>query len=384
MNPQFLLFAAAVLLAYAASLWWMLRRESVHALLALVALCGVAAALRLVYTTDYPAGLNEDEVKRLFCATAELGRGSLWSDDCTGWPALLEVLFQAQLAPLFGAGRWAIRTYPLVTGVLSVPLTFAAARGLRMRTIGSLVAAALVAVLPWSLLYGRVSSGGELIFHEMLLVAALARLVGGSGRWAEVGIGALGIGGLFYDYGCGRPLVLLPLGAALLARGWRRALCVAVTIVGLLTWAPYVWHAYLPVFLNSFTAHVQVDAATPLWARAATGLLAVGRALVWPLASDGWLTVRAGAVHPWLALALAAVGVLVPKVRSLFLLGGFFLGVAPGMLTDGPAPSAHRLLMAFPFIALAAGSADGCRAGGGDHRGAERGVLLLGRLLDRK
>ena len=54
------LLAAAIVVAYAGALWWLLRRESMVVALALVTLCGLSVSLRLVYTTDYPPGLDED------------------------------------------------------------------------------------------------------------------------------------------------------------------------------------------------------------------------------------------------------------------------------------------------------------------------------------
>jgi len=80
---------AAILLGYAASLWYLLRRESATVLVSLLAVCGLSLCLRLAYTTDYPAGLNEDEPKILMCATQMLRGGTLAYEGCTGLPVLL-------------------------------------------------------------------------------------------------------------------------------------------------------------------------------------------------------------------------------------------------------------------------------------------------------
>ncbi len=351
------LLTAAVLLGYGGALWWLLRRESVAVLLALTAICAVSLALRVVYTGDFPAGYNGDELGKFVGAAQALRSDNLFARDTSGWPVLLNVLFEASLIPVLGATRWAIRSYSHITSVLSTPVAFAALRGFGIGVLPSLASGALIAVLPWSIFYGRVSCGGELIFHELLVVAAVARLGWTGGGWTEVGIGALGLSALLYDYGCGRVILVLPLIAALLAPTWRARLwCVAIAALALVAWLPYVRQD--PAWaLESFTMHVRSEAyQNPVgtWITGLTGALQVFRL---PVAQDAWLTIRHAAVHPPLILALAIVGCLIPSRVSLFLLAGLLIGIAPEALTDNPVPSAHRMLMAFPFVALAAGRA---------------------------
>jgi len=118
-------------------------------------------------------------------------------------PVLLNSLFQAQLVPLVGPSRWAIRLYSLATSVLSSPAAFALGRGAGLAVGASFAVAGFVAVLPWSLFYGRIAIGGELVFHELLLLGALARLLFADGGWAAVSVGAFGQSLLLYDYFCG-------------------------------------------------------------------------------------------------------------------------------------------------------------------------------------
>ena len=112
-----------------------------------------------------------------------------------------------------------------------------------------LVAGGLVAVLPWALYYGRISLGGELIFHQLLLLAALARLIWpeaiarrrrrpGRGPpvdagWREALLAGFALAMLLWDYL--RPAA--PWWAcrcvAALPAGWRRLWCLAVPLVGL-------------------------------------------------------------------------------------------------------------------------------------------------------
>jgi hypothetical protein len=300
----------------------------------------------------------------------------------------MHALFQGQLVPLLGPGRWAIRAYSLVGGVLCIPAAFAAARALQLAVAPSLAAAGLIAVLPWALFYSRVMQGAELTFQQLLLIAALARLVfpfppgEGEGAWGVLprrrgraearpstgdegtwhGVGELALGGfalawMLYGYWCTRSMLGMPLVAAVLARGWRRRLaCLAIAVVALLLYAPYLAANRQSMFVS--------QGVNPAYYASYGDLAHLGQrtldalaAFVWPVAEDGWLTIRTAALHPWLLLVLAAFGALSGIRRGLFLLAGFFGGLAPAVLAWGPFPSTHRMLMAFPFVALAAACA---------------------------
>src|SRR4029453_1450450 len=118
-----------------------------------------------------------DEPKVLYAAGRALAVGDLLAESNISVPILPHALFQGQLIFLFGPGRWAIRTYSLVGGVLCTLAAFAAARALQLAVVPSLAVAGLVVVLPWSLFYSRVMTGTELTFFQLLLIAALARIV---------------------------------------------------------------------------------------------------------------------------------------------------------------------------------------------------------------
>jgi len=345
-----------VLTAYAASLWWLLRREAPVVLVGLLTICLAALSLRLVYTTDFPAGMNEDETKVVARATEMLRDGRLFENGVEG-PVLLNALFQAQLIPWLGPSRWTVRTYSMLTNVLSLAVAFAVGRGLGLRVVPSLGISALLAVLPWSLFYGRISLGGELTFHQLLLLAALARLVFADGGWPEVAIGGLGMGLLLYDYQCGRAMLATPFVAAVLARGRRRWLCLAVLAVALLGWLPYLTRFPSRPFVAA--AHkLHPDYGEKPLATLATKTFTTLQSLVQPVAWDYWMSVRAAAMHPVLILGLALIGACNGLRRSVFLWAGFVAGLIPAVLSIGTMnPSTHRMLMAFPFIALAAGVA---------------------------
>lgn len=348
--------AGLIVLGYVASVWWLLRREAGSVLLALLALCGLSLSLRLVYTTDFPKGLNEDEPKILRCAYEDLMGGSLLGEGCTELPVLLNALFQAQLVPVLGPGRWAIRSYSLVTSVLATAVAFAAARALGFAVIPSLAVGAFITVLPWSLFYGRVSIGGEMVFHQLLLLAALARLVWAErAGWPEVGIGSLGLGLLLYDYFCGFAMLGMPFVAMALARG-RRLLCLAILVVAVAGWIPYM-RAHPPSYEHGMVSRLNPRLfSQPLEVMEEKARFAL-RALREPIGEDWALTIRAAAMHPPLILAMAALGMVLAGRRGPFLVAGFLGGLLPAVVSWGDTISPHRMLMAFPFIALAAGAA---------------------------
>jgi hypothetical protein len=346
-----------ICLVYIGALWWLLRREPAVAFVGLAALCSVALATRVWYTTDYPSGLIEDEPKFLRCAGEALQTGKIFGESCIGIPLLLGSVFEAQLVPLIGPNRWAIRGYSLVTSVLAVPAAFAVGRALMLGISPSLVISAAVAAFPWAIFFGRISLGGELVFHQLLLLAALIRLIWATGGWVEVGFGSVALCALLYDYFAGRVMVGVTLVALLLARGRYRLWCLAILGLAFLGWLPFVLgpQQYAGV---GFTAPPSAAAlvGSPLqvlWASTQASL----RALVVPAGRDDWFTIRSAALHaPWF-LALALLGSLTGVRRGLLLWAGFLGGLAPAILGGGMFPSTHRMLMAYPFIAIAAGCA---------------------------
>jgi hypothetical protein len=350
--------AVAIGIAYGASLWWLLRRESGAAIVGIVALSGLALVVRIWQTNDFPAGLIEDEPKMLRCAGEAFAGGNVYKGECVGIPMLFLTVFEAQLVPLLGPTRWAIRSFSLITSVLAVPAAYAVGRSLALRVGPSLVISALVACLPWSIFFGRIALGGELVFHELLLLAALARMVFAVSSWVAIGVGAIGLCGLLYDYFCGRAMVPMTIVAAVLARGRFRLFAMAVLVLAVIGWLPYL-RSNAPSAAVGFTmqgsrAGMDSDPLGTLWHSTYNTL----RGLVPPAYSrDSWFTIRWASVHPWLLLAVAALGSLTGVRRGLFLWAAFLGGLAPSIMSEGQFPSGHRMLMAFPVIAIAVGCA---------------------------
>lgn len=357
-----------ILAGYAAALWWLLHREDPWTFVALALLCGLSLALRVVWTGAYPWGLFEDEPKFLSCAMRALAQDTIARESCIHIPHLLTALFEAQLVPFLGPTRWAIRTYSLVTGVLATPAAFAAARAMGLRVAPSLTVGGLVAVLPWSIFYGRIALGGELIFHQALLLAGLARLIWKRGGAADACLSGFALCLLLWDYWAGRAMVAMPLVAAVLATGWRRAWCLAALLLAVIGWYPHLATAPLD-------AHVGLSLRTgrgapvpgsfhPGFATAPLDTLIMrvqqaAQTFIAPVAHEAVFTMRSVAMHPLALLILAACGLLSGPRRGLFILAGFVAGVLPGIVSNSFAISAHRIMMAYLFIALGAGSAIG-------------------------
>ena len=217
----------------------------------------LSLALRLVLTDSYPVGLNGDEPKNLSCTVQAVGRGEYLGESCNGPPYLLSAVFAAPLVPLTGPNRWAMRSYSMLLSVLATAAAFAVARAMGLRATAGLVAGGLVAVLPWALYYGRISLGGELIFHQLLLLAALARLIWPEAiarrtappgvelppvdaGWREALLAGFALAMLLWDYTPAAPWWACRCFAALLATGRRRLWCLAVPLVGLVLWMPHL------------------------------------------------------------------------------------------------------------------------------------------------
>jgi len=348
LEHRLLLLAGAILLGYAWSLRALLRRESSTARLVLLLLCICAFALRVVAFSAFPPGMNEDEPKVLACSLDALKKKVVHTEGCSGLPFLLTVLFQAQLVPWLGPNRPSMRFYSILTGTLSVAAAYGAARALQMRALAALSFAALVATLPWSLFYGRIAFGAQLTLHELLLLAGVARIVFRAGGAGAVLMAWFGQTLLLYDYFAGRLFLPFSLVAVVLGRGWRRLLGLVVPLLAFAAWLPY----YLSPAQHRWVPGGRWPALS--LANLLDGLRQVLRVFVWPLAADGWITVRSAAVHPWPILGLAILGCLLMLSRprlALLTFAGFVLGIAPAVATF---PSAHRMMMAYPFISLAA------------------------------
>lgn len=356
--------ALAILGGYVVALRRWLRAEAGTTRLGLALVTLAAAALRLYRSGEFPGYVTEDEAKTLAEAVDVLARGELlpfFRNAEIVFPVTLSVLFKATLVPWLGPTRWAMRAHSILCGVLAVPAAFAVGRAWGFRVAPSLALAAFVATLPWALFYGRVDLGMSIVFHQLLLLAALVRLVGGRGGWPEVAIGGLALSLLLYDYHPGRAMVAMPLLAALLPGPPRRRLqCLAIPAIALAAFVPHVVATgYAPFSLYQTHPGLKLDAgfvADParLWLAVVRHATAFVTPANWP---DPVLSVRFGSWHPWLVLLLAVAGLARSWRFALFVLAGFAAGLLPSLLSGGWGPSSRRLLLAYPFVSIAAAAA---------------------------
>jgi 4-amino-4-deoxy-L-arabinose transferase-like glycosyltransferase len=124
-------------------------------ILPLLLLTLLAFFLRVWRLDKAPPGWRDDELINSLVISQKVldGQWAVYYADASGHEALYHILNAAMLA-LFGPGVAGIRLLSAFLGALTVPLTFLVARRLFGRPVGFL-AAALLAVSFWSLMYSR-------------------------------------------------------------------------------------------------------------------------------------------------------------------------------------------------------------------------------------
>jgi hypothetical protein len=352
---------------YTLAFVWLCWDEPRSVLLALLLLLIGAMTLRLIHP-EFPHGYNDDEPNHyLNSVVAYAVDEPLRPGPDGGLIDFYSALFSAPLAPwapVIGK-RYVIRGYSIVASALSVVAMFAFCRALRMHRSASLAGATLIAVLPWTLYYGRHTVGGELVLNQLLLGTALARLIWqptgvGLGEWL-LGSGALAL--LVLDYWAGLTMLGWPVWAALFVSGWRRrALCLGILVTALCLSAgwwmtsPEVAHLAQSFFGRQdaqgwmLLPTIFVDPLGTLIGRLA---LAVQCLVPPPISemfiySNPWV-----AVHPPLVVALAGVGLLCLRPQlQIFLAGSALLGLLPGLICNLRSINWHRSLLGLPFVAL--------------------------------
>ncbi len=362
----------------ALALWWLLRGVPawVHGVLWLCVVGALAA--RILFITDYPSGFNTDEPEHFWSSVAARRADAPLVPGIKGYCVLFSALFSApfvSLIPTIGS-RFVLRGYSIVFGALGVVAAYTCGRALQLGSAASLTGAALIAVLPWSLFYSRWTVGGEMIFYVLLLGTALARLVcDDRAGWRAGAIGALALALLLYAYWNGLAMVGWAAAALVLMRRWRPRLW-GVALIALALCAWYPWWRVSPLqrtLIGSVTGFVSGQPATRVPATwnltpgladpivAAYRVLMVLRCLVQPVAEWSIWTQPAVLMHPWPVLVAALVGCVGSGWRrGALLASGFVFGVAPGLVSDQPSVSGHRVLLGLPFLAIAAAAGIAC------------------------
>lgn len=353
--------AAGIVIGYGTVLWWVLRREGRGPLLWVAALTLGAAALRLAYLHQYPHAYYEDELKVLYSAKRFADTDWVLGTTSSGLPGFLPAMFQGIPYPWIGQ-FWAVRGYSMVMSCLCVPLAFAVCRKLGCRVASSMFGAVLFGVLPWALLYGRVSQGGEFVFHELLVWWAIAAFVAeeeSRASWfAAVLAGAFGMTLLLYSY---PPLriywhlaIWLAVACARTARARLGLLCVAA--VAFAAYVPALLHPGTLTWCGFWRCGYEGVPNQPWGLTFARKIPALLQALVEPTAEGGAAHgISAGAVHPIWLLPLVLLGMLLTggpaRVRSV-LVSGVVWTALPAVTSMHVGISTHQLLPLFPVISL--------------------------------
>ncbi|HSM57541.1 MAG TPA: glycosyltransferase family 39 protein [Candidatus Sulfomarinibacteraceae bacterium] len=348
----------------------------------------LAFVLRVWQLEAVPPGWSDDELSNIFVLAQKVFQGNyaVYYPDATGLEAPYHVVSGLALA-LFGFNAIGIRLLSSILGTLSVALTYRLGRALFGRGVG-LLAAALLAVSFWSLIYSRVN-----LRHIALPVFLLITFIffwrgvaASRGRQVAAFLWAglfMGLGFYSYFASRGAPLILLAFlfylaiaDRARLRRLWPGAL---------LTFAVAAVLA-LPLLITL----LQLPGADARVAEVAVPLVAAGEGDFEPLRRHIVITLSMfhadgdgeslyniphrpvfgpiGAIFLWSGVLLSAWGVLRPllaRERSrhgpplrrhayAFLLLWWLAGLTPGFLSVPPASLGHTIV-AQPATYLLAG-----------------------------
>ncbi len=308
--------AAALALVYAVILWRMTRQESSLVKVLLLGIVLVATALRLVFTYDYPPGIYPDEILHLVRAWQRFtGQTPLFSaSDGAGMSMALYAVVQGALWQ-FVPAWWAIRLFGIIGGILSVVGIFATARAMGRGTDGALFAAGCASVLPWALLYGRSSMGGEIIWHETIATWALARCIWHDGDWTDAASITFALSLLFYDYFAGRAVIWFVIAMMPILRWRQRWLVAAAVVIAVAAYVPAMLQASERTFIG-FGGTGTAPAAE--WIDRSLRTL---QSLARPVADDAGMSLPSAAVIPVLLLSAGVLGLLWADVRTKGYLG---------------------------------------------------------------
>lgn len=340
--------------------WYRWRRE-ILAAAALGIIVTAVAASRLYFCHFYPPGFYEDEIKDMHFARAAFNGdvSPFIASGGSGLPLLWYAITEGPLHYVVPTW-WTIRLMPIVCGVLSVIGAYGVVRALGRGALAGLFAAACLGALPWAIAYGLTSMGGELIWHELIVLWVLALCVSDAALSPFVLVsGMLALTLLVYDYFAGKAVawMLLPLLPALTRRWWVVVLLLAGTAVlcvpMYLAHNPYMWVGFLP-------GHIMGSASPPAETTVDVILPNLQYALHsfyrGPASTTGSMSLGYVLNTPLPLLLLAGAGWLVASWQVKWLLAVVFVvGLTPGVLTRHV--TSHHIMMAAVAIPLAAACA---------------------------
>ncbi|MCA9984608.1 MAG: hypothetical protein KDE59_09950 [Anaerolineales bacterium] len=350
-----------------------------HLLLIFILL--LAAALRLVWLTDFPPGLTHDEANNGREALTVLDGEFLYISPFGYGREPLYRYVVAGLMALIGPGLFALRLVNVFTGLLAIALSYrwaalALDRGRGIRPV-ALTAAAFMAVSFWPLATSReaLRAGMMPALTAMAAILVWQLLPGGAksrrGRLlSAVGL-ALVIGAAFHNYLAARVWWLLfPAFVLYLALVWRpglRAIWRPLVVTGLLgaaLVAPLFWylrlHPEMQPRLQMFSETVAQLSSGQIRPFAENGLRALG-AFVLPGFGDEFLAynIPGRPLFDPLTGLFFIVGVIVAlwhwrRPAYGFLLLWFGLGIVPSLAT-GATANTTRNMAALPTIYILLG-----------------------------
>ncbi len=342
----------------------------------------VGFLLRVIAPWYAPHGWRDDELSSALVVTGHVLEGDfrIYYPDASGHEGLYEYA-QAATMLIFGPSVWGIRGPSILFGTVAVLLTYLLARNLSGWPTAT-VAASLLAVSFWSLMYSRtgqrhISATVTMLLSFYFLWQAVRRAEEGRSRalgWFALAGLAMGLG--FYTYFAARgvPLIVGAWGLYLLV--WRR------------DWWQAIWHGLavtlvialalgIPLALTLWQqpeAEARIsEVARPIHDATQGDFSTLGRYALTTLSMfthDGdeeWLYNiphrpvfgALGGVLLWGGVGMALVQSLgwLRDPRMAFSLVWLLAGIAPGALSVPAASLGHTILaqpvaMIFPALAI--------------------------------
>ncbi|MFN2136122.1 MAG: glycosyltransferase family 39 protein [Candidatus Promineifilaceae bacterium] len=358
--------------------------------LVLGAILVVATFLRFWRLDSVPPGWRDDElINSLVISQHALdGELAVYYPDASGHEALYHVL-NAFMLGAFGPGVAGIRWLSAILGVVTVLLTFLLGRRL-FGPLAGLIAAAVLAVSFWSLMYSRTGirhillpalAMATFIFFLRGLGIGAARAEDGRGRTGDFLLSGFFMGLNFYSYFASRGVPLIVLTFLIYLLFFRRSLLFncwrQLVMMGGLAFLMAV--PLLVTLARQPESEARVaELAVPLVEARAGNLEPLRDHVITTLSmfhgsgDDEWLYNIPGrpvfgpfgAVLFWLGVGIAAVYALLPiyawvvakkerapaveaqtwTLSSAFLLIWWLAGISPGFISVPPASLGHTIL----------------------------------------
>lgn len=344
-------------------------RKNVHAIL-LVAVVAWAVFVRFYNLDGMPPGLHPDEAANGIDIFSILEKGNIQPFyEANGGREGLFFMLQAISVAIFGNTIAALRYAPAVIGVLSVLAMYAWTRSWYGKWVG-LVAAYIMATLPWAITFSRLGFRASMIMLMLPLTLWLLTRAAQTKRagWAIAAGVSLGAG--FYTYLAWRliPIALVIIGVYWLIRlrkrvlEWLRpaAITAVATVVVLVPMGLYAVQNPEALMARSSVSIFNPDlngGNLPATFAAVTGKMALmynvsgDQNFRHNLGGEPQLNIFVGIVF---LLGLLVCLVQIKRWRSVTLLALMFAMLLPALLTAEGIPHALRAVGTLPVAVILA------------------------------